>query len=196
MANGTVSSSPVTLLALHGGESGTYVSGGMGRSARNTITGSSVVFGQALFTNPVHMHKQSVLMHVGLRRLRSRGPSWQRGESQVVHGTHITCAVHRPGAEMIGGTRLQMGQVHSVRQDHGLIEVRILAVGGALSIDELCGGRLVGVPKDGRGGAPDGSRLAAWIIVVVAIHLLADGRVGISIGPGKGIILGRHSGTG
>src|ERR1022692_657090 len=193
MANGTVSSSPVTLLAVHGGESETYVSGGMGRSARNTITGSSVVFGQALFTNPVHMHKQSVLMHVGLRLLRSRGPSRQRGESQVVHGTYIACAVHRPGPEMVGGTRLQMGQVHSVRQKHGFIEVRTLPIGGGLAIDELCSGWLIGAPKDGRGGTPNRSRLATGIIVMVAIYLLADRRIGSSIGPGEWIILWSHS---
>src|ERR1017187_8865998 len=130
---------------------------------------------------------------MGLRRLRFRGLSRQRGEGQVVHGTYIACTVHRPGPEMVGGTRLQMGQVHSVRQNHGFIEVRTLPIGGGLAIDELCSGWLIGAPKDNRGGTPNRSRLATGIIVAVAIYLLADRRVGISIGPGEWIILGSHS---
>src|SRR5664279_4550696 len=93
--------------------------------------------------------------------MRSCGLSRQRGKGQVVHGTYITCAVHRPGPEMIGGTRLQVGQVHSVGQNHGFIEVRTLSIGGGLAVDELRSGRLIRIPKDGRGSAPDRSRLAS-----------------------------------
>src|SRR5664280_338220 len=130
---------------------------------------------------------------MGLRRLRFRGLSRQRGKGQVVHGTYITCAVHRPGPEMVGGTRLQVGQVHNVGQNHGFMEVRTLSIGGGLAVDELRSGRLIRIPKDGRSGAPDGSRLAAWIIVAVAIYLLADGRISVGIGPGEWIILGSHT---